>query len=420
MPLDDDLFRQAIEQSFNAVLITTAQLQVPGPEIVYINPAMCTQSGYRASELLGQTPRILQGPATDRGVLDRLRETIARGDFFEGQAVNYRKDGTPYLVHWNISPMRDRDGTIHHYVSVQQDLTQRVRSERFTELLLASLGEGVFGIDPLGRLTSMNQAALGLLGFPSADGLLGRNAHRLLHPHHEDGSAFAEDDCAIHRVLESGEAIKGLRDMFLRADGQPLSVETFVSPLRGLTGEIEGTVVSFRDITEQLELEAQLEYTAQHDHLTGALNRHVFETLFEREHARVERQGEPLALMLLDIDHFKAINDRYGHEVGDRVLKSLVQHLSGRLRGGDILTRWGGEEFALLLPDTDLEGALALAEMLRRSVADSALAAGLPRVSISIGVTLVVSGTKRSSVFQQVDEALYQAKHLGRNRVCAI
>lgn len=95
--LDDSLFRQAIEQSSNAVLINTADWEAPGPEIVFVNPAMCAQSGYRAEDLLGQTPRTLQGPAPDRGVLDRLRETILRGEFFEGQAINYRKDGSPSL-----------------------------------------------------------------------------------------------------------------------------------------------------------------------------------------------------------------------------------------------------------------------------------------------------------------------------------
>lgn len=121
--LENSLFRHAIDQAYDAVLITTAALDSPEPKIVYVNPAFCKQTGYTAEELLGLTPRILQGPKTDRAVLDRLRTTIAHGGVFEGQAINYRKDGTPYRVHWNISPVLDEQEHITHYVSVQRDIT---------------------------------------------------------------------------------------------------------------------------------------------------------------------------------------------------------------------------------------------------------------------------------------------------------
>jgi diguanylate cyclase (GGDEF)-like protein len=221
-------------------------------------------------------------------------------------------------------------------------------------------------------------------------------------------------------VLETGEPLKGWRDTFFGADGRAVPVETFASALRSLTGDIDGLVVSFRDISKQQQLEGQLEYAAQHDSLTGAFNRHFFDALFEREHAHAARRGEPLSLMLLDVDHFKTVNDRYGHLVGDEVLKALVRHLAERLRGSDILARWGGEEFALLLPETTLDGAVALAESLRASVEHAELAAGLPPLTISIGVTRILSGVDLASSFHRADEALYRAKSSGRNRVCAV
>lgn len=420
MTLDEDVIRQAIDQSYNAVLITTAQLEAPGPEIVYVNPAMCVQSGYRADELIGQTPRILQGPATDRTVLDRLRQAIARGQFFEAKAVNYRKDGSPYLVRWNISALRGTDGQIRYYVSVQRDITALTRSTQLNALVLANLDEGVFGVDRFGRLSFMNQAAADLLGYPSPDAMIGRHAHQLLQADQADGSPPPERDSVLQQVLETGVSLKGVRQIFARADGRALPVKAFVSALPGLTGEIDEVIVSFRDISERQALEAQLEHQATQDPLTGALNRPVFETLLAREHARAERQGEPLSLMLLAIDHFKTINERHSHATGDQVLKALVHHLSARLRSNDLLTRWDGKAFALLLPDTPLEEALAVADVLRASVADAALDAGLPPVTISIGVTLMVAGADPERIFQQAIQALDNAKREGRNRVCAI
>mgnify|MGYP006434609215 CR=1 FL=1 len=229
--LQDMIFRQAINQAYNAVLITTGELDLPGPEIVYVNPALCAQTGYKADELLGQTPRILQGSLTDPAVLRQLRETIADGGFFEGQTVNYRKDGTPYLVHWNISPVFDERGQITHYVSVQSDITERERFETFNQQLMASLGEGVFGVDYNGRLTLINQAGMELLGYTNKQALLGANAHELMHPHYPDGRHYPESECPITRVMQTEASLEAWRDTFFRADGQPLSVETYATPL---------------------------------------------------------------------------------------------------------------------------------------------------------------------------------------------
>lgn len=414
----DKAFRQAISQAYNAVLITTADLDPPGPEIVYVNPALCEQTGYTEDELIGQTPRILQGAATDRAVLERMRATLSQGKYFEGETVNYRKDGTPYLVHWNISPVLDRDDRTTHYVSVQSDITERVQSERFNRQLMSSLGEGVFGIDPVGRLILINQAALDLLGYSNEEDLLGLNAHELMHAWYPDGRPYPKDECPINRVLQTSKPLNAWRDTFFRADGKPLSVETYATIIQGIFNETKGMVVVFREITQQLAIEKELKDAAHHDRLTGAFNRHFFDRLFEKECARSARLGEPLSLLILDIDHFKRINDEHGHLAGDEVLKQLVNHISQRVRETDILTRWGGEEFTLLLPDTSLEGARELAESLRTSVEATELVEGLPKLTISLGGTRIRTNESAKASFRRADEALYKAKDLGRNQVC--
>ncbi len=125
------LLETAVEQANDAVVVTEASLEKPGPRILYVNPAFTGISGYTAEEAVGRTPRILQGPDTESWILDRLRHKLEHGRPFEGEAVNYRKDGRPYVNHWSISPIRDEDGTITHWVSIQRDVTdERRTSER--------------------------------------------------------------------------------------------------------------------------------------------------------------------------------------------------------------------------------------------------------------------------------------------------
>jgi PAS domain S-box-containing protein len=123
------LLDTAITQSHEAVTITTAELDPPGPTIVYVNPAFTAMTGYAAAEVLGQTPRILQGPKTDRAVLDRMRAELRAGQVFSGEAINYRKDGQEFLLEWQVAPIRDITGRITHYVAIQNDVTVPRREE---------------------------------------------------------------------------------------------------------------------------------------------------------------------------------------------------------------------------------------------------------------------------------------------------
>jgi PAS domain S-box-containing protein len=133
------LLRAAVEASGEAILITSAELDEPGPCIEYVNPAFTRMTGYEVNEILGRTPRLLQGAGTDRTVLDRMRAALAVGSPFQGEALNYRKDNTPYVVEWLITPLRDVDGRITHWVSTQRDVTERRAYEDRQALLVREL-----------------------------------------------------------------------------------------------------------------------------------------------------------------------------------------------------------------------------------------------------------------------------------------
>jgi len=188
------------------------------------------------------------------------------------------------------------------------------------------------------------------------------------------------------------------------------------------------SLVGIFDVTAQKDLEEQLRALATRDSLTGAANRRHFVELSQREHERSLRAGSPLSLCLFDADHFKNINDHYGHVAGDHVLSAMAAAARGALRTSDVLGRLGGEEFAMLLPDTDLAGALLVAERVRAAVAATEVqggevrgadAPGSIRVTISIGVAERRGDEPVEALLKRADRALYAAKDLGRDRVQA-
>ena len=157
------------------------------------------------------------------------------------------------------------------------------------------------------------------------------------------------------------------------------------------------------------------------DGLTQVHNKRYFFDALEREVVRARRHGRDLALLMFDIDHFKQVNDAYGHLAGDAVLKDLVRVVKERIRRDEVLARYGGEEFGIILPETKLEGALALAENIRVRVAEARFnfQGQLIPISISIGIAVLADGDRNASdLIQRADALLYQAKRGGRNRVC--
>ncbi|MDE2117333.1 MAG: diguanylate cyclase [Betaproteobacteria bacterium] len=205
----------------------------------------------------------------------------------------------------------------------------------------------------------------------------------------------------------------------IRGETRWVHIASDPSPQPG-GGSLWSGVVS--DITERKQLEDELKRQARIDLLTGLNNRRHFFELAEQELARAKRYGAPLQVLMLDVDHFKLVNDTYGHHIGDLVLQKLSEVCVQTLRGIDILGRIGGEEFAILLPETRGEQALEVAERLRLSIAGAAVPleqGGSVHLTVSIGVASVVAMDARiDDVLKRADMALYAAKNAGRNRVC--
>lgn len=220
----------------------------------------------------------------------------------------------------------------------------------------------------------------------------------------------------MHEIARLPGGHKPLNFVHKIADGTTRHVQTYAGPIEIYGDRLMLCII--HDITEQRRLEQELEHAALHDALTGLLNRRQFYKLTEQGQAHRLPLTQDYSLLLIDTDRFKSINDLYGHLKGDEVLCALARTLKSCARKEDLVFRWGGEEFVLLLPRTPLKTALSLAESIRASVAKISLP-GLPRFTVSIGVAQPEPNESTDELFKRMDAALYRAKNDGRNRVLA-
>jgi diguanylate cyclase (GGDEF)-like protein/PAS domain S-box-containing protein len=274
----------------DGILVTDVDLdQEGGPRVVYVNQALCEITGYDRNELIGASPGILQGPATDPVVLRRLRDDLTAGRSFAGQTINYRKDGTPFMMEWSIAVIPGEDGSPRWFAAVQRDAT-----------------------------------------LP---------AHRLLAAEHK----------------------------------------------------------------------------ARIDELTGLPNRRHCDEILA---SGAWLSSRARSALIIDVDGFKSINDTHGHLVGDEVLRAIGGRLRTAVRDGDLVARWGGEEFCVLALDGS-PGAGGLPDRLLQTIGEVAYptAAGPLRVTASIGCAALrddLSGAQ--ALLDAADAAMYEAKRAGGNR----
>jgi len=259
----------------------------------------------------------------------------------------------------------------------------------------------------------VNPAFTALTGY-NADDVIGQST-RLLHGPKTDPQTVA----AVRAAMEAQQPIRVALLHYSR-DGEEFWIDTNIVPLRDAHGHVTHFATIGRDLTATKRLQQELRRIASTDPLTGLLNRRRFLEQAESEFLRSLRYQHELAVVMLDIDYFKAINDSHGHFAGDLVLIAMSRATEKLLRGTDILSRWGGEEFVILMPETPLAGAAILAERLREVLAQLAVdtAAGTLRLTISAGVAARgVPDTGITDIMQRADTALYEAKEQGRNRI---
>lgn len=292
----------------------------------------------------------------------------------------------------------------------------RDKRERSLDLLATAIDQSPTAVvitDIDGRIRSVNSNFQGMSGYHRSE-LVGRNP-RIFRSDHTSGETYRQ----LWRTIRSGNVWVGDLEN-RRKDGTPYYVSTKISPIFEKSGKITGFLALQEDVTETRRLQKELERLAATDGLTGAYNRNHFLTLFQLEFRRAERYDQPLSVLVMDIDHFKAINDTYGHHAGDRVLAMFAEVASSILRDEDFLGRLGGEEFGIVLIQTPSDGAALLAERLRGVVETMAVECDgqTIRMTVSTGGTAMVRDDREiETLLKRADQALYAAKREGRNLV---
>lgn len=394
--------------------------------ILHVNACFCRISGYEAHELIGRKHSLLNSGRHPRAFFQQMWATIARGEKWRGEICNRAKSGRLYWVDTTIVPLKGRSGRVERYLSVRFDITER----KIAELALAEESERRARAEQLLR-DVIEAVPVGITAFDADDRLLlfneaFRRLYPAMEPHIRKGMRYR----TLVRQLARHGHLAGLDDdaigawLARRQDGatgssRPLALQLADGrwvQLREVRSESGLSVTARTDISELKEAERTIRKQAEEDALTGLANRTVM--LRRVDEALGRRSPGRSALVLIDLDDFKAVNDSLGHDAGDELLVVIARRLAGALGRGAVVGRMGGDEFAILMPCGDQA---ALARRLDRIMAavqqPVALTGRTVTPRLSMGVAAFAPGTlSRRDVFQHADIALYHAKAAGRGR----
>lgn len=293
--------------------------------------------------------------------------------------------------------------------------------DAFHKAIVDNIADGVYYVDRERTITYWNRGAERISGYWAAD-VVGRRCYANILSHVDGaGRPLCFEGCPLSATMDDGTAREV--EVWLRhRDGHRQPVRVRTAPIRDGTGEVIGAVEVFDDASRMVEALARVDQArrdALTDPLTGLANRRRLNAALEGRLENLARYGWPFGLLMVDVDHFKLVNDEHGHDAGDAVLRVVAATLAGGARSGDLATRWGGEEFAVLVEAVDGPALLEVAERLRVLVARSTarhgdLALG---VTVSIGGAVATVADSAASLVISADAALYRAKRDGRDRV---
>lgn len=394
----------------------------PDGRCAFVNPAAMAMLGYPEAELIGADIHALIHHSHPGGEPYAhadcpIHRTLRDGQPRRQEDWYWRHDGVVMPVDMTVTPLHRDDG-IGGVVVVFRDISERRAAQARDRLLVSALeavANAIVITDPTARVEWVNPAFERLTGYRH-DEAIGRRPAELVKSGRQD-KAFYE---ALWSTILAGQTWRG-EVINRRKDGSLYDEELTIAPVRDESGEIRHFVGVKQDISERKRLEAELIELATTDALTGLANRRQFLDRMRLEFDRMKRyEGPPTTLLMLDLDHFKHVNDRHGHAVGDRVLRHFAELLRASQRRTDLAGRLGGEEFALLLPGTGIDSARQLAERLRERVAASPAPGdgGDVGLTVSVGVaSLRASDTSPDDALKRADGAMYRAKAAGRDRV---
>jgi diguanylate cyclase (GGDEF)-like protein/PAS domain S-box-containing protein len=401
-------FIYAVENSDNTIVMTD-----PDRNIVYVNEVFEKATGYTREEAIGQNPRILKSGEQDESYYAEMNRTLDAGKKWEGIFINKRKDGTLFYEKASIVPVHI-DGELTNYLAIKLDITEYVEQQkrlRLSAAVFENAQESIFITDRENRIVSVNKAFTAITGYTEEE-VLGKNPNILKSGHHDE-EFYRKMWYAIERTgtwhgridnrVKSGEIIPGL-----------LTISTVYDE----KGNVLNYIGMFTDLRDIITSQEKAEYLAFHDVLTGLPNRARFEEHLTHVLEVAERMDHRIAVLFIDLDRFKVINDTLGHDIGDELLKKVSERIRSTLRKSDHLARIGGDEFVAILETIQsAEDAAYVCEKILQVIAEPfRIGNNTLNISTSIGVALFPdNGRDITELIKNADNAMYLAKSLGKN-----
>jgi len=417
VPLSEELSRAAIEGANSAILITDKN-----GTVIFANQAFTEITGFSADEAIGRNAGFYASGLTEPKVYSTMWAEISGGQSWRGEMQNRRKDGSLYWESLTIAPIYGKDDEITHFVSVKEDMTVRKDAERISQrneaqmsTILENMGARVYIVGTDFCYRYANREVCKALG-KSQDEIVGKSVEDMFPP--EISHALMDNNRTVFEQCKTVTAVERIGILQSEEDRYFWSVKV---PLFDENGKVYALLGMSTDITERKLLEDKLQQLAMMDGLTGLYNRRHFLELAKKEVRRARRYSQKMGFLMVDIDHFKVINDSYGHACGDRALQEFARVVEGAVREADIVARYGGEEFVVALPETSLPGSGILAERIRAAVEAIEVISDnneVVRFTTSIGGThLLDENDDAEKALSRADKALYEAKSSGRNQV---
>ncbi len=402
----------AIEQSPSSFVITDLDANIE-----YVNPAFTRITGYGFEEVQGKNPRILKSNLIPQETYQKMWSTLLAGKTWRGELANRKKNGEIHWEYTTIAPIFDAQGKITNYVADKEDITSRKQTEQLLREsekeyrdLFEMESDAIFIIrNADNAILEANSAATALYGFSHDE---------LIHKKNTNLSAEPEKTIkATKSPAPSDQTVSIPLRWHRKKNGDVFPVEITARFISWKGQDVH--IAAMRDVTERYNIEKKLEQLAITDSLTGLFNRRHFFLESEKIYIRSRYQSCDLTVLMIDIDHFKAVNDTFGHFAGDIVLQEVIRRLQENLRPTDLFARYGGEEFVLMLPRTPWSEIPSIATRLVESVSEQPVSVSGVGISVTISVGTAHFTESVATLYELVshaDQAMYLAKEAGRNR----
>ena len=417
-------FRAISDASPLGILVTDRQ-----GSCLYTNAAYHRISGLSFEDALGMNWKVAIHSDDRERVFAEWQDAAQNQKPFQTEFRFLREDHSVVWTRVNAAPMR-QEKKLYGYVQTVEDITERKSEEaqlqdaqerlfeekERAQVTLNSIGDGVLTTDTLGNISYLNRVAEEMTGWPWQDAS-GRPLAEVFSV--IDGATRQPARNLAAQAVQQNEIVSlDIHSVLVRRDGYEVGIEESAAPIHDRQGRVVGAVLVFHDVSDSRATALKMSHHAQHDFLTGLPNRLLLTDRLTQAIALSRRHGNKVALLFLDLDHFKLVNDSMGHVIGDNLLQSVAQRLTASVRTSDTICRLGGDEFVVLLSEIEhVDAATYCAEKLLAAVTVPHLIGGLEvHVTVSVGISVCPDdGRDAEAMLKNADMAMYHAKKMGRN-----